>query len=125
MYQNNRFYEIKSQKSNEFINGVRQISLSSEIFDNIQCFLWVNGDGALQHLQLLYDEKILEWFADRGFVNGATNRLLNPVEKIGLQKGVRTIHERSDDENLKQGIFLLENSFFPPPYHQLVSILFL
>lgn len=121
MYLNNSFYEIKSRKSSEIINGVRQVSLCSEIYDNIQCFLWLNEKDQLKHLQLIFDENILEWFDDREFTGGATNRKLTPSWKTGLQKGVRTIHDVPSDANLKIGIELLKTSLFPSPYLQIIK----
>lgn len=121
MYLNNRFYEIRSRKSEEYVNGVRQVSLSSETYDQVQCFLWLDSKSQLVHLQLLYDENVLEWFTGKGFVGGATNRRLNPVWKNGQNKGVRTIHETAHNDNTIQGIDILKDSYFPTPYAEIIK----
>jgi len=116
-----QFYEIKSKKSEEFINGVRQVTLSSVELPQINCFLWFGEIGEMKHFQIIFDEKLLEWHLERGFSVSVTNRRSGIQEKIGVSKGSRTIHAVEDNNILKEGLEIIKNSVFPEDYIKILK----
>jgi len=115
------FYEIKSKKSTELINGVYQITLSCSNYSGTQCFLWINPNGDAQHIQLIFDEKIVEWFPNQGLVLSCTNRRQQSVSQRGVMKGVRTIHQSKDLAILQEGLSLVSSANFPSKWDQLIK----
>lgn len=112
------FYEIKSQKSKEFINGIRKTSLACLDHPEIHFFLWLDENEELKQAQFVFDENLLEWEEGRkGLVAMETNRksdiLLN---KTGIQKGSRTVHSARDLSILKRGLQIIHKADFPDDY---------
>ncbi|MCP4749748.1 MAG: hypothetical protein GY866_02555 [Proteobacteria bacterium] len=115
------FYEIKSKKSSIFVEGVRQVSLVCADYADFHFFLWLNESHELQHLQFLFNEKIIEWFAGKEeLALSQTNRATTPPTKTGIHKGVRTIHGAQDDSILEEGRKIVEHSNFPTHYDKLI-----
>lgn len=110
------FYEIKSKKSEQLLNGVRQFTLSSEDLPQVDCFLWLNERDQLVQFQIIFDEKLLEWRFDKGFIASETNRRNRSQDKSGTLKGARTIHETRDSNILKEGMDIVKYSIFPPDF---------
>lgn len=119
----NEFYEIRTKKSQTAIAGYYQITLCSKNQPGIQCFLWFSQTHQIKHIQLIFEEQLIEWFDERGIVVGYTNRKQDSGidQQIGYHKGVRTVHETTRDELKVQGIQLIHNSVFPKDYDQLIK----
>ncbi len=116
------FYEIKSKKSQIYVDGLRQISLVCDDQPDIHCFLWVNQEQKLAHLQFLFNEKIIEWFSGRkSLVISETNRRSNNPEQIGIHKGVRTIHPVNDDKIRQEGLDIIRLANFPKNYKEIIQ----
>lgn len=119
---NYNFYEIRSRKSQEFVNGVRQVSLVCSDDPEIHCFLWLDQEQELTHLQFLFNERLIEWFANkRGLIVSETNRRSGPTGKIGVMKGVRTIHAVQDNSILQEGLNIIKAADFPKTYKDLIQ----
>lgn len=119
---NYNFYEIRSRKSQEFVDGIRQVSLVCADDPEIHCFLWLNQSQELTHLQFLFNEKLIEWFSNKsGLVVSETNRRSGPMGKPGVTKGVRTIHSVQDNSILREGLNIIKAADFPKTYKDLIQ----
>ena len=116
------FYEIKSQKSKEFVNGVRKTSLACLNHPEIHFFLWLDEDEKLKQVQFVFDENLLEWEEGRkGVVASETNRKTGQVaQKSGYQKGARTIHSSRDISILKRGLQIIHKAELPEDYDSMI-----
>ncbi len=115
-----RFYEIRSRKSENSSAGIRQISFACEGSPDLFAFLWVDAEGILVHAQLLYDEVALEWSQTQGVTCSRTNRTLEPVSGRGIRKGARSLHVTHDPGLLEEALNRLRNSIFPAPWHEAI-----
>lgn len=116
------FYQIKSKKSEEFHNGVRQVSLNCEDEPEIYIFIWINVAEEWEHIQFVFNENTIEWFKDRGTTFGQTNRKMYDVPlKIGVQKGSRTIHNSNNFSIFEEGVDILNASEFPNEYQRSIQ----
>lgn len=117
------FYEIKSQKSRMFIDGVRQVSLVCATHPEMNFFLWLDEEQKLKHLQFIFNERIIEWFADKKEITTSeTNRRFPSAStKPGVTKGVRTIHAVKDDTILNEGLEIINNATLPGNYENLIK----
>ena len=118
------FYEIKSQKSTQYHEGVRQVSLACEGDGGIQLFFWVTAEEEVKHLQFLFDEQMLEWSPTQGLITSVTNRRGVLPLKQGWQKGSRTLIASQDPEILQRGRRIIEESSIPSPYGELLRKVF-
>ncbi len=116
------FYEIKSQKSKEFINGIRKTSLACLNHPEIHFFLWLDEDEKLKQVQFVFDENLLEWEEGRkGLIASETNRKTGHVsQKTGYQKGSRTIHTSRDISILKRGLQIIYTAELPDSYAAMI-----
>ncbi len=116
------FYEIKTQKSKEFVNGVRKTSLACLNHPEIHFFLWLDEEEKLKQVQFVFDENLLEWEEGRkGLVASETNRKTGHVSrKSGSQKGSRTIHSSRDISILKKGLQIIHTAELPDDYDAMI-----
>ena len=91
-----KFYLIRSKKSEEMVDGLQQIALGCENRADAHGFLWIDAKSNIQHIQLLFGEIVIEWFAGKGMKYSRTNRDLEVPEGIGYHKGVRILHPLED-----------------------------
>ena len=110
------FYQIKSEKSVVYHDGYLQFVFACRDRPDMQCFVWKNREGRIEHIQFIFDENVLEWFESGGVVVGVSNRRLEFPRKLGVQKGVRTIHATQDRQLLEDGLVLIEASQFPEDF---------
>ena len=112
-----RFYQIKSRKSEEYQDGLRQVSLICETSPQIYCFIWINKAEEPVNIQFVFYENIIEWVEGHGISHGCTNRKNpeNPL-KTGIHKGSRTIHYFQHDPIIEEGVNILQNAEFPADY---------
>lgn len=111
-----KFYEIKSEKSKNYIDNVKQFTLVCEDYPEIFCFLWIDRQQQINHIQFVFFEKLIEWFSDKGLKISQTNRSLFDDKKTGVLKGVRTIHNSADISIFDEGMEILDKSEFPENY---------
>ena len=116
------FYEIKSQKSQEYIKGLRKTSLVCLNHPEISLFLWLNEDSELKQVQFIFDENLIEWSDGvKGLKASETNRKSNNFpDRIGLQKGARTIQDSKDRTIIKRGLQIINASKFPEDYDRMI-----
>lgn len=112
----NDFYEIRSKKSTELINGVYQTTLVCSNNPDIKCFMWSDPLGNIKHIQILFEENLIEWFDEKGVMINCTNRHFQHSSSIGVLKGVRTIHQTRDKGALKKGLDIIASSNFPEKF---------
>lgn len=112
------FYEIKSQKSKEFVNGVRKTSLACLNHPEMHIFLWLDENETLKQAQFIFDENLLEWAEGQtGLTASETNRKAGQFsQRTGMQKGARTIHSSRDLSILKRGLQIINKAQFPESY---------
>jgi hypothetical protein len=117
------FYEIKSKKSRMFVDGIRQVSLVCSTHPAMNFFLWIDEQQTLTHLQFIFDEKIIEWFVDKEQIRTSqTNRRFPSAStKLGVHKGVRTIHGVEDDSILIEGAEIIKQALLPGSYETLIK----
>ena len=117
--QDYNFYEIRSKKSEEFVKGVRKVSLVCENRPDIHCFLWIDQERKLKHVQFLFDEKLIEWIEGRkNIITSHTNRQMASNRKPGIHKGARTIHTVDDSRIMEEGLQIIKSAEFPENYEQ-------
>lgn len=116
------FYEIKSQKSKEFVNGIRKTSLVCLNHPEIHIFLWLDESEQLKQVQFVFDENLLEWTeGQKGLTAAETNRKSGHFSaKTGIHKGVRTIHNSQDRSILNKGLQIINTAQFPDHYAGLI-----
>ncbi len=107
------FYQVRSRKSAESVNGLRQISLACDGHPDIHGFLWFDEAGGLRYLQFLFDEQVLEWKAGQGFRCSSTNREAQQLFEVGRNKGARTVGEGLEAEALAPRVAQLREAEFP------------
>ncbi|OGH01595.1 MAG: hypothetical protein A2600_11615 [Candidatus Lambdaproteobacteria bacterium RIFOXYD1_FULL_56_27] len=116
-----RFYKIKSQSSTLLEQGLFKHSLVCEEDPGIFLFLWLDEEDQLTHLQLLFDEQVLEWRRGQGYELYQTNRRSEGAHGLGYQKGSRNLVAFHNPKAKAQGLALLGESQFPQPFGALVQ----
>ena len=56
-----KFYMINTQKSQELVDGLRQITLECENRFDAHGFLWIDEEDNIMQIQLLFGELAIEW----------------------------------------------------------------
>ena len=117
-----RFYQIRSLKSQEYHNGLRQVTLNCENNPQIYCFIWINEAEEFEHIQFVFNENIIEWFKEQGISIGQTNRKMSAYSlKTGIHKGARTIHETQNADILEDGTNIIMDSEFPEDFQSAIQ----
>ena len=111
-----QFYLINSKKSEEVVNGLRQITLGCENHADAYGFIWIDGEKYIQQIQLLFGEVVLEWFAGKGVKCSRTNRALEVPDGIGFHKGVRILHPVEDKAIIESVLKEARNADYPPEW---------
>ena len=113
---NCKFYFISSKKTEEVVDGLHKITLCSENRADAHGFLWIDAESNIQHIQLLFGEIVIEWFAGIGIKCSRTNRDLEVPEGIGYQKGARILHPLEDTTLIESVLEEVRNAEFPPEW---------
>ena len=111
-----KFYLIRSKKSEEMVDGLHKITLWCENKADAQGFLWIDTESNIQHIQLLFGEIVIEWFAGKGMKCSRTNRDLEVPEGIGYHKGARILHPLEDSMLIEPVLEEVRNAEFPPEW---------
>ena len=111
-----KFYLIRSKKSEEMVDGLHKITLWCENKADAHGFLWIDAGSNIQHIQLLFGEIVLEWFAGKGIKCSRTNRDLEVPEGIGYHKGARSLHPLEDTTLIEPVLEEVRNAEFPPEW---------
>jgi len=115
------YYLIRSKASAPDSQGVRKFSFASEQDGEVFLFLWVNQEGFLHHLQLVYDEQVLSWKPDSKFDFAKTNRTADSFGQVGRQKGSRTLIGIEDQRALLAGVDRLKQIRLPEPFDRVLE----
>ena len=113
-----KFYLIRSKKSEEMVDGLQQIALGCENRADAHGFLWIDAKSNIQHIQLLFGEIVIEWFAGKGMKYSRTNRDLEVPEGIGYHKGVRILHPLEDTAIIESVLKEARNADYPPEWSE-------
>ena len=113
---NCKFYFIRSKKSEEVVDGLHKITLWCENRADAHGFLWIDTESNIQHIQLLFGEIVIEWFAGKGMKCSRTNRDLEVPEGIGYRKGARILHPLEDTTLIESVLEEVWNAEFPPEW---------
>lgn len=119
------FYEIKSLKSQPIEDGSWQISFGCKGEPLIKIFFWFQKDGKPRHIQLFYNEKVLDWEINRGLSLSVTNRFEEQTLKLGGQKGLRNLIPSDQVEFFNEGVEILTHADIPENYHKMLQETFL
>jgi hypothetical protein len=111
-----KFYLIRSKKSEEIVDGLHKITLWCENKADVHGFLWIDAESNIQHIQLLFGEIVIEWFAGKGIKCSRTNRDMEVPEGIGYHKGVRILHPLEDTTLIGSVLEEVRNAEFPPEW---------
>ena len=111
-----KFYLIRSKKSEEMVDGLHKITLWCENKADAHGFLWIDAESNIQHIQLLFGEIVIEWFAGKGIKCSRTNRDLEVPEGIGYHKGARVLHPLEDTTQVESVLEEGRNAEFPPEW---------
>jgi len=111
-----QFYLINSKKSEEVVNGLMQLTLGCDNRADAYGFIWIDGEKYIQHIQLLFGEVVLEWFAGKGVKCSRTNRDLEIPKGIGFHKGVRILHPVEDKAIIESVLKEARNAHYPPEW---------
>jgi len=111
-----QFYLINSKKSEEVVNGLMQLTLGCDNRADAYGFIWIDGEKYIQHIQLLFGEVVLEWFAGKGVKCSRTNRDLEIPKGIGFHKGVRILHPVEDEAIIESVLKEARNADYPPEW---------
>ena len=116
-----KFYVIKTQKSQELVDGLRQISLECENRFDAHGFLWIDEEDNIIQIQLLFGELAVEWRSGKGIRYSRTNRAEEVPEGIGVHKGVRDLHQLEDADSIVSIKNELLNAEFPPEWSEKIK----
>ena len=111
-----KVYLIRSKKSEEMVDGLHKITLWCENKAGAHGFLWIDAESNIQHIQLLFGEIVIEWFAGKGIKCSRTNRDLEVPEGIGYHKGARILHPLEDTTLIEPVLEEGRNAEFPPEW---------
>ena len=98
------------------VDGLHKITLWCENKADAHGFLWIDAESNIQHIQLLFGEIVIEWFAGKGINCSRTNRDLEVPEGIGYQKGARILHPLEDTTPIESVLEEVRNAEFPPEW---------
>ena len=98
------------------VDGLQQIALGCENRADAHGFLWIDAKSNIQHIQLLFGEIVIEWFAGKGMKYSRTNRDLEVPEGIGYHKGVRILHPLEDTAIIESVLKEARNADYPPEW---------
>jgi len=98
------------------VDGLHKITLWCENKADAQGFLWIDAESNIQHIQLLFGEIVIEWFAGKGIKCSRTNRDLEVPEGIGYHKGARILHPLEDTTLIEPVLEEVRNAEFPPEW---------
>ena len=120
------FYVVRSQKSEEIVDGLHQISMSCDNHPGTYGFLWVDDQNQPHYMQFIFDEVIMEWFPEHGVRLGQTNRNLPEADQgVGQFKGSRTIEGFADEEVLQRLLKRIGSAEFPEEWAEPIRSRFL
>ena len=115
------FYQISSKKNQQVEGGLTKRSLGCESSPDLFLFFWLDQDGVVQHMQFLFFERLFDWRNKVGFTLYRTNRLDQANQKVGYQKGARSLEEEENPEAEAQAREILETAQIPEPFGRMVK----
>ena len=111
-----KFYVINTQKSQELVDGLHQITLECENRFDAHGFLWIDEEDNIMQIQLLFGELAIEWKSGKGIKYSRTNRATEIPEGIGYHKGVRDLRQVEDTDSIESIKEEVLNAEFPPEW---------
>ena len=116
-----KFYVINTQKSQELVAGLHQITLECENRFDAHGFLWVDEEENIMQIQLRFGELAIEWRSGKGINYSRTNRAAEAPEGIGFHKGVRDLRQVEDTDSIVSIKEEVLNSEFPPEWSEKIK----
>ena len=102
------------------VDGLHKITLWCENKADAQGFLWIDAESNIQHIQLLFGEIVIEWFAGKGVKYSRTNRDLEVPKGIGYRKGARILHPLEDTTIMKSVLDEVRNAEYPSDWSEII-----
>ena len=115
------FYEIKTKKSENFLNGLRQISFVCENNADFFCFLWLNSQNIIKKIQLKLSDNIIEWNSESGISFKTIKNLQNPPQRIGIRGVSDLISDKTDLKKIKSSTEILKLCEFPEEWKDIIN----
>ena len=116
-----KFYVINTQKSQELVAGLHQITLECENRFDAHGFLWIDEEDNIMQIQLLFGELAIEWRSGKGIKYSRTNRAVEVPEGIGFHKGVRDLRQVEDTDSIVSIKEEVLNAEFPPEWSEQIK----
>ena len=116
-----KFYVINTQKSQELVDGLHQITLECENRIDAHGFLWIDKKDEIMQIQLLFGELAIEWKSGQGIQYSHTNRATEIPEGIGFHKGVRDLHQLENLDSIESIKEEVLNAEFPPEWSEKIK----
>ncbi len=111
------FYQLSSKRAEIADDkGLKKLSfISEELNTELYVFLWIDENNEIENFQFFFFEKVIEWSKKSGLTTNITNRLQSSTTqgKIGIHKGVRSLHKVDDPSMLNESLEILNQSVFP------------
>ena len=116
-----KFYVVNTQKSQELVDGLHQITLECENRLDAHGFLWIDEGDEIMQMQLLFGELAIEWKTGKGIKYSRTNRATEIPEGIGFHKGVRDLRQVEDTTSIQSIKEEVLNSELPPEWSEKIK----
>ena len=100
------------------MDGLHKITLWCENRADAHGFIWIDDESNIQHIQLLFGEIVIEWYAEKGIKYSQTNRELEVPEGIGYHKGARILHPLEDKTLMESVLAEVRNAEYPPDWSE-------
>ncbi len=115
VYHFNRITSKRAEIKDE--RGLKKLCfISEELSNDLFLFLWIDDRNDVTNFQFFFHEKVIEWSRESGATTNITNRLEQEDmdDKIGIQKGIRTLTFVDDPLMITEALEIIEQSIFPP-----------
>ena len=116
-----KFYVINTQKSQELVDGLHQITLECENRFDSHGFLWIDEEDNIMQIQLLFGELAIEWRSGKGIKYSLTNRATEMPKGIGFHKGVRDLRQAEDTDSIESIKDEVLNAEFPAEWSEKIK----
>tara|TARA_B100000945_G_scaffold267174_1_gene227197 strand:+ start:1861 stop:2292 length:432 start_codon:yes stop_codon:yes gene_type:complete len=116
-----KFYVINTQKSQEKVDGLHQITLECENRSDAHGFLWIDEEDKIMQIQLLFGELAIEWISGKGIKYSRTNRATEIPEGIGFHKGVRDLRQVQNTDSIESIKEEVLNAEFPSEWSEKIK----
>ena len=113
-----QFYLITSKKSEEVVNGLKKYTLGCENRADAHGFFWIDERDNIRHIQLIFGEVVLEWFAEKWVKFSMTNRTMEVSQDLCLPHGAHILHPLENKTLSNKVMNEARNAEYPPEWSE-------